>query len=125
VLPGIGPGGAPRRGPVTITDPATVRRITGLVDNLPLAPWTYISCPAFDGGGVRLTFRARVGGPAVATVSSDMNGCPPIVFTIGGHPQPALADFSFGRQVAALAGLRLPGATSAPGHGVAIVPTAA
>ncbi len=115
-LPGIGPGGTARLGPVTITGAATVRRIAALVDGLPLAPWEWVSCPVFDGGGVRLTFRARAGGPALATLSATVNGCPPALLTVDGKQQPQLsAGTSFARQVAALAGLRLPGATSSPG----------
>jgi hypothetical protein len=120
VLQGIGPGGTARLGPVTITDAATVRRIAALVDGLPLAPWDWVSCPIFDNGGVRLTFSARVGGPALATLSANLNGCPPALLTIDGKQQPQLtAGDSFGRQVAALAGLRLRASTSTP-RGVVI-----
>lgn len=120
VLPSNGPGGPARLQSVTISDAATVRRIAALVDSLPLAPYMTVSCPAFDGGEVRLAFLGRVGGPVLAAVSSNMDGCPPADFTAGGKQLPMLAGgSSFGPQVAALAGLRLRAGASGGGTGAA------
>jgi hypothetical protein len=118
---GIGSGNIRRTGPVTVTDPAVVRRIAALVDGLPLAPWAYISCPMYTGGGVVLTFRARVGGPVLATVSATADGCPPATVTVDGKQQPALNPRgSFVNKVAALAGVSLRGESGhQPGGGLA------
>ena len=96
--------------PVTVTDPAQVRRIVALVDGLPLSPPGDFSCP-FD-GFARLvqTFRAQPGGPALAVVEPDLEGCQWVSFTIGGKPQPSLGPagggLSFAASVARIA--RLP-----------------
>ena len=66
-LPSLGPHARRPPAPVTITDLAVVRRLAALVDSLqlstigPAAP-----CPASLGGGIRLTFLARAGGPPLA-----------------------------------------------------------
>ena len=46
--------------------------------------------PAMVGGGIELTFRARVGAPALAVVNSQ-GGCDTVLFTLAGQQQPALA----------------------------------
>jgi hypothetical protein len=90
-----GPGGrAAGRlpGPVTITDPATVRRLGALIDGLPLStipPDT--PCPFAPGPFLRLTFRARAGGPPVAIVQTDQS-CGGVTLTVGSRPQPALQN---------------------------------
>ena len=78
--------------PVTITDPATVRKIAAIVDALPLSTLPPdIPCPATIGPYLSLTFRARAGGPALATVETGQQ-CVSVALTIGGVQQPALAD---------------------------------
>jgi hypothetical protein len=95
--------------PVTVTDPAQVRRIVALVDGLPLSPPGVFSCP-FDGGAMLvLTFRARPGGPALAVAEPDLEGCRWVSFTIGGKPQPSLrpsdGGVHFADSVVRIAGL--------------------
>ena len=95
--------------PVTVTDPAQVRRIVALVDGLPLAPPGAFSCP-FDGfARLVLTFRARPGGPALAVAEPDLEGCQWVSFTIGGTPWPSLGatgrGLAFAASVTHIAGL--------------------
>jgi hypothetical protein len=64
------------------------------------------SCPAFLAPGVRLTFRTRPGGPALA-VAEGPASCGTLLFTVGSRQQPALqVTDGFVRQVLAIAGLR-------------------
>jgi hypothetical protein len=87
--------------PVTVTDPAKVRRIVALVDGLPLSPSALYHCP-FDGfARLVLTFRARPGGPALAVAEPDLEGCQWVSVTIGGKEQPSLGPVSDGRSFAA------------------------
>ncbi|MGH3149242.1 MAG: hypothetical protein ACRDOB_00720 [Streptosporangiaceae bacterium] len=95
--------------PVTVTDPARVRRIVALVDGLPLSPRGGFSCPADGGATLVLTFRAQPGGPALAVAEPGLEGCEMVSFTIGGQPQPTLGSLDGGRlfaaSVARIAGL--------------------
>jgi hypothetical protein len=87
--------------PVTVTDPARVRRIIALVDGLSLSPPGAISCPADAGAALVLTFRARPGGPALAVAEPDLEGCEWVSFTIGGKQQPTLGPNDGGKSFAA------------------------
>ena len=107
VLPGNGPGGAPRTGPLRITAPARVARITAFVDGLPLAPFFPNSCPAFSAGVVQVTFMARIGGPALAVITAELTGCY-TDFTLNGRFQPPLSP-GVAPQLLALAGLHVAG----------------
>jgi hypothetical protein len=90
--------------PVTVTDPARVRRIVALVDGLPLSPPSGdLSCPSDGFARLVLTFRARPGGPALAVAEPDLEGCQRVSFTIGGKPQPSLGPVSGGLSFAASA----------------------
>lgn len=99
-----------RPAPVTVTDPAAVRRITALVNGLPLAPpGVGYHCP-FDGfARLTLTFRARPGTPALSVAVADLEGCQWVSFSIGGRQQPSLGPVNGGRAfavfVARVAGL--------------------
>ena len=96
--PGRGPGGnrlgpANQGGrkppkPVTITDQATVRKLTALVNGLALFPPGAFNCPADFGGNLVLTFRAGPRAPALAVATADLSGCDGVDLTIGGKPQP-------------------------------------
>jgi hypothetical protein len=78
--------------PVTITDPATVRRLATLVDGLPLSTIPPDApCPFSLRPFLSLTFRARPGGPAVATVQTDQP-CGEVALTVRGEQQPALQN---------------------------------
>jgi len=61
--------------PVTITDSARVSEVARLVAGQPPWPPGTYSCPAADGRALVLTFRARPGGPALATAVLALNGC--------------------------------------------------
>lgn len=81
--------------PVTVTDPAKVSAIAGLVAGQPPWPPGTYSCPMADGMAIDLAFRARPGGPALATAVLDLNGCGGTDLTVGGkdyglgHPDSA------------------------------------
>jgi hypothetical protein len=80
--------------PVTITSLVVVRRLAALADSLQLstiAPGA--SCPAPPGGGIRLAFLARAGGPPLAVMQGPA-ACGTIQFSAGGRRQPALQDTS-------------------------------
>ena len=105
-LPSLNPRARRPHAPVTITDVAVVRRLAALIDGLqlstigPAAP-----CPASLGGGIRLTFLARAGGPPLA-VAQGPAACGTVQFSVGGKPQPALQiTDSFIPQVLKLTGL--------------------
>lgn len=76
--------------PVTVTNPATVRTIVALVDDLPRMPLGVMSCAAGGGPGLRLTFRAAVRRPVLAQVTYDGGGCGAIAIVVGGKQMPAL-----------------------------------
>ena len=105
-LPGLGPHASRPPAPVTITDLAVVRRLAALVDNLQLSTiGPDASCPAALGGGIRLTFLARAGGPPLA-VAQGPAACGTVQFSAGGRRQPALQiTDSFIPQILTLAGL--------------------
>jgi hypothetical protein len=87
-----GPAGKRLPAPRTITDPATVRALATLIGGLPLStipPDT--PCPDTLGPFLSLTFRARSGGPALATVQTDQP-CNGVSLTIGGKQQPTLQN---------------------------------
>jgi hypothetical protein len=93
--------------PATITDLAVVRRLAALVDNLKLSTiGPGASCPAPVGGGIRLAFLARAGGPPLA-VAQGPASCGTVQFSVDGKRQLALQiTDSFIPQVRTLAGLR-------------------
>jgi len=95
--------------PVTVTDPAKVRRIVALVDGLPLSPPGMWSCPAGSSATFVLTFRVKPGSPALAVAEPDLDGCGWVSFTIAGKPQPSLGPndggMSFAASVLRIAGL--------------------
>ncbi len=105
-LPSLGPHARRPPAPVTITDVAVVRRLAALVDSLQLSTiGPGESCPAAFGGGIRLTFLARAGGPPLA-VAQGPAVCGTVQFSVGGKRLPAfqLTD-TFIPQVLKLAGL--------------------
>ena len=99
--------GAPA--PVTVTSPEKVARITALVNGLSLETVQTMSCPMEQGKGMTLSFRAKPGGPVLASVSELIPDCEGVTFTIGGVRQPALADpGTFVAKVLAAAGVHWP-----------------
>ena len=105
-LPSLNPRAGRPPAPATITDLAAVRRIAALVDSLQLSTiGPAASCPAVGLGGIRLTFRARAGGPPLAAAQGPA-ACGTVQFSAGGQPQPALQiTNSFIPQVLLAAGL--------------------
>ena len=92
--------------PVTITGLTVVRRLAALLDSLQLSTiGPAASCPLPPGGGIRLTFLARAGGPPLA-VAQGPAACGTVQFSVGGKRQPALQiTDSFIPQVLKLADL--------------------
>ena len=105
-LPSLGPHARRPPAPVTISGLAVVRRLAALVDSLQLSTiGPDASCPAAFGGGIRLTFIARGGGPPLA-VAQGPAACGTVQFTADGKRLPALQmTGSFIPQVLKLAGL--------------------
>jgi hypothetical protein len=105
-LSGPDPNAGRPPAPVTITDVGVVRRLAALVDGLGLSTiGPAASCPMVAGSEIRLTFRARTGGPPLAVVAAPA-ACGTVQFSAGGKPQPALQiTDSFIAQVRKLAGL--------------------
>jgi hypothetical protein len=59
----------------TITDPAKVARIVAIINGLAPFPIGELSCPVDNGAAMRLTFRASLDGPSVATILATYTGC--------------------------------------------------
>jgi hypothetical protein len=101
--------------PLTVTDPARVRKLASLVNALPTFPSGVFSCPMDDGRGVRLTFLAAAGGPVLATAFAKSNGCGGVTLRIGpgqlvtGNRDPHQVDLGFGddtaQQAVAISGM--------------------
>jgi hypothetical protein len=86
--------------PVTITNPATVRRVAALINALPVSlPGTF-HCPMDGGAALVLTFRAKAGGQALAVAHLATEGCQQVGLTIAGKPQPGLGQVGAGDSVA-------------------------
>ena len=95
--------------PATVTGQATVRKLTALIDGLPLFPAGAYSCPNDNGASLVLTFRAGRGGPVLAVATVKLAGCEEVDLTIGGQQQPTLGPVAGGQATAvkavAIAGL--------------------
>jgi hypothetical protein len=74
--------------PVTITSGPTVRRLTALVNGLPLSS-VNPGIPCASGNGLTLTFRATPGGPPVA-VADGPGACGQVTLTLNGKHEPPL-----------------------------------
>jgi len=95
--------------PVTVSDPAAVRKITALADGLPLSTAGARPCPLARGGELQLTFRASPGSRPLA-VAEGPAACSTVQFSVNGKQQPALASpASFIADVLAAAGLHWTG----------------
>ena len=83
----------------TITDPATVARIAAVINGFnPVGPGTY-NCPAsMSDPTMQLTFRTSRGGPVVASVTAEYQGCQWVWVTIGAHTLPALFQYTTSQQ---------------------------
>lgn len=105
-LPSLDPHASRPPAPVTITDLVVVRRLAALVDTLELSTiGPDASCPEPPGGGIRLIFLARAGGPPLAAAQGPAP-CGTVSFSVGGKPWPALQiTDTFIPQVLKLAGL--------------------
>jgi hypothetical protein len=105
-LPRLDPRARRPHPPVTITKLAVVRHLAALIDNLQLSTiGPEAPCPASLGGGIRLAFYARAGGPPLA-VALGPAACGTVQFSVGGKQQPALQlTDSFIPRVLKLAGL--------------------
>jgi hypothetical protein len=71
--------------PETITSPAAVRRITAMVNSLPVFP-PGSECGGPDGSGTAalvLTFLAAPKGRVLATAMVELEGCEPVIFAPG------------------------------------------
>ena len=106
-LAGGSPQAKPPPAPVTITDPALVRRLAAFVDSLPVSPLNNeaVSCPAAFGASLQLAFRARTGGPVVALVQTDQ-ACGMVDLTVTGQRLLGLENnANVDRQILAIASL--------------------
>jgi hypothetical protein len=86
--------------PVTVTSPAKVREIAGLVAGQPPEPPGEIACPASDNKALKLVFHADPGGPALATAVLSLNGCEFTELTVGAKDY-GLGKYASGRPMAA------------------------
>jgi uncharacterized protein YceK len=102
--------------PLVITDPVKVRNLVALVNGLPLSLPGVYSCPAYDGGGVRLTFLAKGGegkatnGPVIKTAVravalATTSGCGGVQLTIAGTQTGLGGGSSAAGQALAISGL--------------------
>lgn len=101
------PKGTPA--PVTVTSPAKVAQIVAVIDGLSLDTGGAHGCLLEEGKGITLSFRAKPGGPVLATAGEPIPSCGDVGFVIGGVRQPALADWgSFTTKVLTAAGVHWP-----------------
>ncbi len=98
------PGSLPA--PVTITDPATVRKLAAVIDGLPLSTLPAdVPCPFSLHRYLSLTFRARPGGPALAIAQTGQQ-CDAVALTVRGEQQSPLQNQdTLDPQIIKLAGL--------------------
>jgi hypothetical protein len=71
--------------PVTITSPAAVRRITAMVNSLPVFPPGPRECGFNQGTELVLTFLAAPQGRVLATALVQTGYCEEVFFTVGSH----------------------------------------
>ena len=71
--------------PVTISDPARVGGLVGLVTRLPPWPPGTYNCPPGDGMALQLTFRSHPGAPPLASANLELNGCGGTDLTVRGR----------------------------------------
>jgi hypothetical protein len=99
-----------------VTAPGRVARIRHLIDALPTVQPGVIHCPLEVPGLARVTFtfRARPGGPALASADEDADvlaastACDPLRFTVAGRARtPLLGGAGLLRQLSALLDRRL------------------
>jgi hypothetical protein len=70
--------------PETITSPAAVRRVTAMVNSLPVFPPGPRECgPGPDGAALVLTFLAAPKGRVLASAVVELEGCEPVIFGSG------------------------------------------
>ena len=82
-----------------ITDPATVARIAAVINGFTQVPPGSYSCPASTSDPtMQLTFRTSPGGPVVASVTVEYQGCQWVWVTIGAHTLPALFQYTSSEQ---------------------------
>src|SRR5579872_1267159 len=96
----------------TITDPAQVARIAGIINGLAPFPIGVLSCVRGNGAEVKLTFRARPHGKVLATVVATYTGCAR-VWNLNARDGRPVEDYTrSGRQLQAvvlsIAGVRWP-----------------
>jgi hypothetical protein len=96
----------------TITDPAQVARIAGIINGLAPFPVNVLSCAEGNGAAMKMTFKASLSGPTLSTVLATYTGCPR-VWNLAAQNMPYLVDqTSSGQQVQQLvlsiAGVRWP-----------------
>ena len=86
--------------PVTVTNPAKVTEIAGLVAGQPpQQPSGMISCPASDGKALTLVFRADPDGPALVTAILGLDGCEFTDLTVSAEDR-TLGKFGSARSMA-------------------------
>jgi hypothetical protein len=83
----------------TMTDPATVARITAVINSFTPVPNGSYSCPTSTSDPtMQLTFRTSLSGPVVASVTVEYYGCQWVWVTIGTHTLPALFQYTNSEQ---------------------------
>ena len=69
--------------PVTVTSPETVRRVTVMVNSLPVFPPGPRECGPGGTAALVLTFLAALKGRVLATAMLELEGCEPVIFAAG------------------------------------------
>jgi hypothetical protein len=91
--------------PETITSAAAVRRITAMVNSLPVFPPNAPhECGPSDAAALVLTFLAAPKGRVLATAMVELEGCEPVVFAVGATKIANDTQAWSGRGVAVLGG---------------------
>jgi len=86
--------------PATVTDQATIGKLTALIDGLPRFPAGTYSCPNDNGDSLLLTFLAGRSGLVLAVATVKLAGCEGVNLTVSGQQQPGLGPVAGGRSTA-------------------------
>ncbi len=96
-----GPAAKPVTKTATVTDQPRVRTLAGYLNRLPVNPPVAYSCPVEFPGTITVAFRARAGGPILASATGEMSGCGFVSYTMPGHPETGIGSTGAGANLLA------------------------
>jgi hypothetical protein len=81
-----------------LTNAKQVTALAAYLNRLPVnVPGKNFNCPGFgNGGGLTISFLARLGGPALSQASASLSGCGFLTYTMPGHSATGLGEAEAG-----------------------------